>query len=92
MEVQALINLLIVSIVALLGWSLKNNYNVLNNAIDSIKSDVQNMRSDVHELDKLVAGDYVKRIEFAEHISKLFQKLDEISEKLNKKADRRNVD
>lgn len=48
---------------------------------DELLSDISDK---VHEIDKVVAGDYVKKKEF----DKIYDKLEKIYEKLDKKADK----
>lgn len=42
----------------------------------------------VHEIDKLVAGDYVRKADLDKTTDALFRKLDQISEKIDRKADK----
>lgn len=42
----------------------------------------------VHEIEKLVAGQYVTRTDFDKKIDKLFEKLDHISAEIQSKQDR----
>ena len=42
----------------------------------------------VAAIETLVAGDYVKREEFSAHITALFNKLDKIDDKLDRKVDK----
>lgn len=84
MDIQTLINLAFSSLLGLAGLIYKG----LIKRQEEQEQTVEKLGDRIHELDKLVAGDYVKRIEFDKNIEKLFKKLDDISEKLNSKADR----
>lgn len=63
----------------------------MRNAWQSVKelrdSDI-NITNKVHEIDTLVAGSYLKRDEWASHMSELFKKLDRIEDKLDQKVDK----
>lgn len=84
MDAQTLINLGFTSLIGLAGIIYKG----LINRLEAQEEMIEKLHDGIHELDKLVAGDYVKRIEFDKNISKLFEKLDSISNQLSKKADR----
>lgn len=84
MDVQTLINLAFTSLVGLAGMIYKG----FVKRQEEQEATLEKLHDRIHELDKLVAGDYVKRIEFDKNISKLFEKLDSISNQLSKKADR----
>lgn len=84
MDIQTLINLAFSSLLGLAGLIYKG----LIKRQEEQEQTVEKLGDRIHELDKLVAGDYVKRIEFDKNIEKLFKKLDDISDKLNSKADR----
>lgn len=84
MDIQTLINLAFTSLVGLAGMIYKG----FVKRQEEQEATLEKLHDRIHELDKLVAGDYVKRIEFDKNISKLFEKLDSISNQLSKKADR----
>lgn len=46
------------------------------------------LTSKVHEIDKLVAGDYVRKADLEKTNDVLFRKLDQICEKIDRKADK----
>lgn len=100
MDVQSLINGVIIVGGGILGWSLRIVYSNAIRAITSLqkeiekieREDIRPLQREVHELDKLVVGDYLKRKEFNEIVQTLFEKLDSISGKLDKKADKRSTD
>lgn len=54
----------------------------------SIKKDIETMKADIHEIDKLVSGEYIKRTEVQGEFDKLDAKLEKIFDKLNSKADK----
>lgn len=84
MDTQTLINLAFTSLVGFAGIVYKG----FVKRQEEQEGMIEKLHDRIHELDKLVAGDYVKRIEFDKNIEKLFKKLDDISDKLNSKADR----
>lgn len=84
MDVQTLINIGFACLLGLVGIIYKG----FIKRQEEQEEMLEKLHERIHELDKLVAGDYVKRIEFDKNIEKLFKKLDDISEKINSKADR----
>jgi len=85
MDVQTLINLAFTGLLGLAGLVYKS----FVKRQDEQEEMLEKLHDRIHELDKLVAGDYVKRIEIDKNIEKLFAKLDDISKAVSKKADRR---
>lgn len=88
MDVQTLLNFAFTGILALAGLVYKG----LINRLEEQEKTIEKLNDRIHELDKLVAGDYLKRKEFNDVIQTLFEKLDNISGKLDKKADKRSTD
>lgn len=84
MDLQTLINIGFASFLGLVGVIYKG----FIKRQEEQEEMLEKLHDRIHELDKLVVGDYVKRIEFDKNIDKLFEKLDEISKQLGKKADR----
>ncbi len=68
----------------LLGFLL----NALWQAVKDLQKADKELADKVAAVDKVVAGDYVRRDEFQEMTKALFQKLDRIEDKVDKKADR----
>ena len=69
---------------ALLGFLL----NAVWQAVKDLQREDQELAKRVGEIEVLVAGNYVTRQEFDRVIDKLFNKLDAIEMKLDKKADK----
>ena len=85
MEVdQTLVNAGIALFNLLIGWGLK----VVWDALRDLQKADRDLTNKVNAIELLVAGKYVTRDEFAGISEKIFNKLDEISEKLSKKADK----
>ena len=84
MDIQTLLNVAFTGILGLVGLVYKG----LVKRLEGQEETIEKLNDRIHELDKIVAGDYVKRIEFDKNIEKLFGKLDDISKQLSKKADR----
>lgn len=84
MDIQTLLNFAFSGLLALAGLVYKD----LIKKLESHEDNIGRLEDRIHELDKVVAGDYVKRSEFDKNIEKLFKKLDDISLQLNKKVDR----
>jgi len=53
----------------------------------AIRGDGKALSEDLHELAKLVAGDYVKRSEFEKGFDKIYAKLDEVDAKIMTRFD-----
>ena len=85
MDYQSMFNIVFAVAGFLGGW-------VLNSLRDSLKTlqeaDV-NLSIKVQSIEVLVAGQYVKREDFAETVRALFLKLDKIYDKLDTKEDKK---
>lgn len=55
---------------------------------NSLNKDVDTLTEKVDKVEKLVLGDYVKKDEFVRVSNQLLLKMDSISDKLDRKADR----
>lgn len=84
MEPQTVINILAGMLGGLFGWLLKQIFS----DIKEIRHDGSDIHRRVNAIEVLVAGEYIKRSEFDQHMLRLFNKLDAIESKLNDKADR----
>jgi hypothetical protein len=74
---ESVVHTLIGVVVGALGWILKVQW-------DAVRS----LDEEVDTLKVLVASDYAKREELREEFKRLFDKLDTIEAKLDKKADK----
>lgn len=81
---QQLFNIIVGVCGALGGWSMKVMWDTLR---DLQKADRQ-LADKLSNIEVIVAGDYVKRDELAKITDALFNKLDRIEEKLDRKADK----
>jgi CHASE3 domain sensor protein len=81
---QELFNIVVGIAGALGGWWLKVMWETLK---DLQKADKE-LAAKVSEIEVLVAGNYVKRDSFDSAVERIFQKLDHIEEKIDKKADK----
>ena len=81
---QTIINWLLAGFGALIGFLL--------NAVWQAVKDLQNadkvLAEKVGSIEVLVAGDYLRRDDFAHTVEALFKKLDKIEDKLDKKVDK----
>ena len=84
MDIQTLLNFAFTGVLTLAGIVYKG----LIKKLDEQEETIEKLGDRIHELDKLVAGDYVRRTDFDKNIAKLFEKLDNISLQLSKKVDR----
>jgi hypothetical protein len=83
-EGQTLFNL-VLGVAAFLGGFLLH---VVWEELKDLKRQDTKLAEKVASIETLVAGKYVTRDEFNAHISALFKKLDIISDKIDRKADK----
>jgi hypothetical protein len=50
----------------------------------SVRRDIDKMKEDVHRIDVLVSGEYIKRSEVTKELEKIDDKLEKIFERINK--------
>ena len=81
---QVIINWLLAGFGALIGFLL----NAVWQAVKDLQKADKELAGKAAEIEVLVAGAYVKRDEFDRAIDRLFEKLDHIEMKIDKKADR----
>lgn len=84
MEAQSLINTAFALIGALGGWVLNN----LKSSIDDLRKADNDLADKLQHIEVLVAGTYVKRDDMDKMAQALFNKLDKIEAKIDKKADK----
>ena len=77
MDWQQLINLVLGSVLAIIGWFARQLWDA-----------VQNLKTDVNSLELHVVENYVKKDEINVRFDRIEQLLDKVYEKLDKKADR----
>tara|TARA_R110002153_G_C13124361_1_gene479177 strand:- start:374 stop:625 length:252 start_codon:yes stop_codon:yes gene_type:complete len=81
---QTFINILVGMVATLFGWLLKTIWN----SVAALQKADEELTEKVNRIEVLVAGEYVKRDEFQGALTRLFQKLDNIENKIDKKADK----
>lgn len=81
---QVIVNWLLAGFGALIGFLL----NAVWQAVKDLQKADKTLADKVSSIEVLVAGDYIKRDSFEKTIERLFEKLDHIEEKLDKKADK----
>jgi hypothetical protein len=81
---QTIINWVAGALGTLAGFLL----NALWQAVKDLQAADKELADKVASVDKVVAGDYVRRDEFMTTISALFNKLDRIEDKIGKKVDK----
>jgi len=84
MDYQLLVNGLFTFVGLLGGWAMK----MLWESVRDIKTDHGGLRHKVQQIEVLVAGNYVRREEMDSLTTRLFQKLDHIEHKMDRKADK----
>jgi hypothetical protein len=84
MELQPLFNIIVSVAGALCGWWLK----VMWDSLRELRSIDQALSEKVSRIEVLVAGEYVKKEDFERSIQRLFDKLDHIEMKIDRKADK----
>jgi len=87
-DLQPMFNLLAATCGAAGGWWLQTVWKSVN----ELQRQDRELTEKLSRVEVLVAGDYVKKDEFAHRIdimeSRLFQKLEQINDKLEHKADK----
>lgn len=81
---QTYINWLLGAFGALIGFLL----HVVWHAVKDLQTADKALAEKVGGIEVLVAGDYVRRDEFERTVLRVLEKLDHISDKLDKKADK----
>ena len=81
---QSLINWIIASAGALIGFILKSIWD----AVKDLQTSDKELADKVSRIEVLVAGEYVKKEEFNSIMLRLFEKLDHIEAKIDGKADK----
>lgn len=60
----------------------------LNDSINNLRAQDAALTDKVHSMETLVAGQYVKRDEMGKYFDAVFKKLDQIDDKIDRKADK----
>lgn len=81
-DFQVAFNIALGAFSGLAGWLLNNLYQSMR---DLTKADAD-LSTKVQAIEVLVAGNYIKRVEFDTKIDALFRKLDDIDEKLDRRT------
>ena len=81
---QSIINWILGGFGALLGFVVKAVWD----AVKDLQSSDKDLADKVSKIEVLVAGEYVKKEEFNTIVLRIFEKLDQIEAKIDKKADR----
>lgn len=81
---QSLINWIIASAGALIGFVLKSIWD----AVKDLQTSDKELADKVSRIEVLVAGEYVKKEEFNSIMLRLFEKLDHIESKIDGKVDK----
>lgn len=84
MDYQELYNVAMGFVMLLGGWFMRIIWDSLNKLQDADRD----LADKLSKIEVLVAGEYVKKDEFNSIMLRLFEKLDHIEEKIDKKADR----
>lgn len=86
MELQgffnAIIGVMMTIILALIGVI----YTSLTNRDDKNEKEINELKKEMHEIDKIVAGEYIKREEVDKHMREIKEELKAIFEKLDGKV------
>lgn len=81
---QTIINWLLAGFGGLIGFLL----NAVWQAVKDLQRADTKLAEKVANIEVLVAGNYVKRESFDDALNRIFQKLDHIEEKIDRKADK----
>lgn len=81
---QTIVNWLLAGFGGLIGFLL----NVVWQAVKDLQRADKELTDKVGSIEVLVAGNYVRRDSFDAAVERIFQKLDHIEEKIDRKADK----
>lgn len=81
---QTIVNWLLAGFGGLIGFLL----NVVWQAVKDLQKADKQLADKVGSIEVLVAGNYVRRDSFDTAVERIFQKLDHIEEKIDRKADK----
>jgi hypothetical protein len=84
MDMQTAFNFVVGLSAFLGGWILRN----LKESIDNLHDADSELTDKVQHIEVLIAGDYVRRSDLGIIVASLFEKLDKIESKLDRKADK----
>ena len=84
MDYQELYNTAIGLILFLIGWAMR----ILWDTLKELKDADRDLAEKVGRMEVLVAGEYVKKTDFDTIMLRLFEKLDHIESKIDRKADK----
>jgi hypothetical protein len=84
MDYQELYNVAMGFVMLLGGWFMRIIWDSLNKLQEADKD----LADKLSKIEVLVAGEYVKKEEFNSIMLRVFEKLDHIEEKIDKKVDR----
>ena len=84
MDWQDLFNIVIGFVLTIFGWFLRVSWDTLS----KLQQQDRDLADKVARIEVLVAGEYVRKEDFERTIERLFDKLDHIEMKIDRKADK----
>lgn len=84
MDYQELYNIAMGGVMLLGGWFMR----IIWDSLNKLQAADQSLAEKLSKIEVLVAGEYVKKDEFNAIMLRLFEKLDHIEEKIDRKADK----
>ena len=84
MDWQDLFNIAIGFVLTIFGWFLRVSWD----ALSKLQEQDRDLADKVARIEVLVAGEYVRKEDFERTIERLFDKLDHIEMKIDRKADK----
>ncbi len=84
MDWQDLFNIVIGFVLTIFGWFLRVSWD----ALSKLQQQDRDLADKVARIEVLVAGEYVRKEDFERTIERLFDKLDHIEMKIDRKADK----
>lgn len=88
METQGFVNVLIGVMMTIILALIGVIYASLKSRDDKNEQEISDLKKEMHEIDKIVAGEYIKREEVNNHMKEIKEELKAIFEKLDGKANK----
>lgn len=86
MEIQGFVNAIIGAMLTIILALIGIIYASLKSRDDKNEQEISDVKKEIHEIDKVVSGEYIKRAEVNDHMKEIKEELKSISDKLDTKV------